>query len=126
MNRSKSRGDWTSRIGWRSTAVRVLEQLEQLETLRSLTVGQGLPDDSSITLLTRIPKLQTLYLAEVRISDAGLIQLAVLKSLRVLSINLPKVSRKGIASLREARPDVQVIVTGDMRRRLGPAEHGES
>ena len=57
----------------------------------------------------------------MRITDAGLIQLAALKSLRVLSIDLPKVSRKGIAALREARPDLQVIVQGDMRRHLGPA-----
>jgi uncharacterized protein (TIGR02996 family) len=103
-----------------STSVRVLEQLPQLKSLRSLTVGRKLPDDSSVGLLTQIPQLQTLRLYAEKITDAGLLQLAALKSLRTLDLDLPRVSRAGVYALREARPDLKVTVASDMRNRLGP------
>jgi hypothetical protein len=103
------------------TSLRVLEQLQHLTQLRSLLVGLNLPDNSSLSLLTRIPNLQTLRLFALKVTDAGLLTLAAMKSLRVLAIDLADVSRTGIDALRKLRPDLQVIVQGRLRERIGPA-----
>lgn len=102
------------------TSRRILEQTDQLTKLRSLIVGHNLPDDSTISLLTKIPDLQTLRLYAVKVTDLGLRQLARMKSLQMLAIDLAGVSRAGIYTLRESRPDLTVIVEGRLRERLGP------
>ena len=109
--------------GLRSTgaSLRILEQLQHLTQLRSLLVGPNLPDNSSLSLLTRIPNLQTLRLYALKVTDAGLPKLQAMKSLRVVAIDLADVSRTGIDALRKLRPDLQVIVQGRLRERIGPA-----
>lgn len=103
------------------TSVKMLEQLSNLSRLKSLVVGQGHPDDTTIELMCAASQLQYLGLFPKHITDRGLLRVAEMQSLRVLELDTPLVSRRGVCTLREARPDLAIVIRGDMRRRIGPA-----
>lgn len=102
------------------TTTSLLEQLSELRHLRSLGIGDKVPDDDTIRLIAETPRLSCLRLYSRHLSGSGLMSVAEMTTLRHLCIDLERVTRKDIYELRNARPELQIIVEGDMRKRLGP------
>lgn len=113
---------YLSLLGLRRTGpgVRTIEQLSELQELRVLVIGDNLPLDDHIPALAGIPRLECLYLCGHDVTDAGLLHLSGMASLKTVMVNSRRVTRAGIYALREARPDVQVAAIDDLRARLGP------
>jgi hypothetical protein len=103
-----------------SSCYRILEQLRLLPELRHLVIGLNLPTDQEIRLLAAIPRLQCLYLCGRDVTDEGLLAVQDIRTLRTLRVSSERITREGIYALREARPDLRVVVIDDARRRLGP------
>lgn len=95
------------------------ERLVTLVNLRSLHLGQrlrkhdGKPcpvslDDATLATLARMKSLESLTLDEVRLTQAGLIQLKGLPNLKKLSLQRAEISDTDLAAIRTELPSVTV------------------
>jgi hypothetical protein len=74
----------------------------EVDLSKSSVENQDLPQ------LTKIPNLKTLSLDGTRIDDQGLQHLYAISSLEYITLRTPAVTRKGIADLKKALPNVIV------------------
>jgi hypothetical protein len=88
-----------------------------IPTLRLLSISYA-PDvtDVIVDSLLKLPALEELKIGPSKLTDAGLLRLAELKSLKTLSVarakkaKAPGVTDAGIESLKKARPDLTIDV----------------
>ena len=80
--------------------------LRQLDVSHAPTVG-----DESLRVVAAMPALEEFKLGSAKVTDEGLMELAVSKSLKRLSLSgLKGVTPAGVERLRKARPEMQVDV----------------
>lgn len=85
-----------------------LAQLRGLPRLRTLTLGEVAVTDDGLKHLSDCPKLEELTIGLCGITDAGLEHVKKLRRLRRVSIVLTPVTDAGLQRLREALPETSV------------------
>ncbi|HEY1068546.1 MAG TPA: hypothetical protein VGE52_20650 [Pirellulales bacterium] len=65
--------------------------------------------DADAALLSSLPTLRTLVLAETQLTDAGLLRLAALPALQELDVENTRVTAQGVENFHAARPSVRVV-----------------
>lgn len=89
---------------------RGVEAIASLRQLHSLRLGHTAFADKSLAILGTMPALEQLGLEFCPdVADAALPSLTAWKSLRRVDLHGTKVTAEGVAGLRKARPDMQVL-----------------
>ena len=65
--------------------------------------------DDCLRHLAKLPKINDVALADVAVSDAGLVHLAKMKGLKAISLKNTKVTDAGVAQLQKELPDCRII-----------------
>jgi len=86
-----------------------LEALRRLPNLHELIVSGAPITDSDLKLIGAMGTLKKLHLNSTNISDAGLPELGSLTALRYLDLTGTKVTADGIARLRKALPNAEIV-----------------
>jgi hypothetical protein len=87
---------------------RAAEHIARCRSLGELNLGNSDCNDADLAQLTSLP-LAHLFLQNTRITNAGLMKLAGVKTLRSLYINGTKVTTGGVAAFKKERPDCKVV-----------------
>jgi hypothetical protein len=85
--------------------------IQHLAPLKNLS-WFGVPEQTTDAAMKDIaghPELETLFLGGSKITDAGLKDLATLKKLKLLNVANTQVSDKGVAELKKALPDCNIM-----------------
>jgi hypothetical protein len=90
-----------------------IAQLANLPLLTNLNVGGTRITDRSLEHLGRLLKLQSFFLAGTNVTDVGLTALYQCKTLRLLDVSRTRVTADGVANLRKALPECEVVWTND-------------
>jgi RNA polymerase sigma factor (sigma-70 family) len=84
-----------------------LKELSELPNLEELILKARV-DDAGLRQLAKLKSLRALYLANNKVTDAGLAELKALTSLRRLDLWHTRVTDAGVADLRKALPALEV------------------
>ena len=88
----------------------VLQAIASLKELRELELGYAKFPSRGLAILKTLPKLERLNLENCsRIDDDAVAHLASWKSLRWVDLNGTRVTKEGVARLRQQKPDCQVL-----------------
>ena len=90
-----------------------VKAISELKDLRVLNLGYSAVSADDLRILATLENVEKLGAQGcARIDDAALAQLAQWKNLKYLDVQEDPVTEKGLAKLREARPDVKVLSGG--------------
>jgi hypothetical protein len=99
----------------RSHLARVILGDDDAANLTSVLFVQSHPDgriftfqDDCLRHLAKLPKINDVALANIAVSDAGLVHLARLKGLKNVSLKNTKVTDAGVAQLQRELPDCRI------------------
>jgi Leucine-rich repeat (LRR) protein len=86
-----------------------LKDLVGLPNLQKLYLDGTQVTDAGLKTLAALPQLEWLYLSETKLTDACLKDLSAMKQLRMLYLDDTDVTANGVAELKMALPDCEVI-----------------
>jgi len=89
----------------------VLPRLSAFSNLEVLDLSHTDIDDEDTKTLSQLDSVKFLVLSETSITDTGLARLEANQSLEILLIRDTNVTRAGIDRYREARPDVELVLS---------------
>ena len=104
---------------WGRMTPELLSALLELPQLKFLRFAGAQVEDDDLAIVARHPSIEEVRIGTVNTTDAGLLKLAALKSLRKIGFDLagavkPKISPEGITAFRKLRPDVEVLKGASM------------
>ncbi|MEZ6113550.1 MAG: protein kinase [Pirellulaceae bacterium] len=86
-----------------------LEHLRGMSQLKRLDIAGTAFTTESLRWLSQLPALEILDLSRTPVTDEAIKQLGMLKSIKQIRVTDSQISAEGLASLRSALPDCEVI-----------------
>ncbi|MCA9207299.1 MAG: hypothetical protein KDA55_03040, partial [Planctomycetales bacterium] len=86
-----------------------LEHLRGMSQLKRLDIAGTAFTTESLRWLSQLPALESLDLSRTPVTDEAVKQLGMLKSIKQIRVTDSQFSAEGLASLRSALPDCEVI-----------------
>lgn len=98
--------------------------LAQMRRLVRLDLRETRITDAGLLRLGQLPELRAVNLFATDVGDSGLATLAALPKLAELRVWQSRATEKGVAKLKEARPDLDVVLAPDLPEPSGDAPQG--
>lgn len=91
----------------------LIPHINQFSKFRQLTFRRTQVSDEGLSQLKQLSRLEWLDLCGIKVEDSALEVVSAIPSLRQLDVRNTKVTSKGVARFRNARPDCEVVWDGD-------------